>query len=371
MNDGHNGRPIGDQINNAVSEALQSGDYSNLNGLVLRTMNDTLSEAGVQITLETIYAQKTGIGQQAGHQEQQMNQLQQIHQAQQMYQERVNHPQGENTKYQNKIIPQKKKVPRQVKLKKAGDRAVLFCQLFGATGFLGIIVGGIIELFQMAITGMFGVIELLSMAIIFGMMAMPFGGIYIVGFCLQRSLKQKNGSERLQRKNPDVQIDIQKEVQGTEEILHKQESELNTMMAEGMECVRRLRDLNDKIPGEVISDKLYRLENLLKEIFDNVKIHPEQLYRIHKLMDYYLPTTLKLVEAYEEFDRVSVPGQELLGAKAEIENTLDTINQAFRELLNKLFQSTVSDVTIEAQVLKSMLANEGLTKDGVFAGETK
>ena len=89
-------------------------------------------------------------------------------------------------------------------------------------------------------------------------------------------------------------------------------------------------------PTEVISAKLSRLENLLKDIFSSVREHPDQMHRMHKLMDYYLPTTLKLVEAYEEFDRVKAPGEDIIKAKAEIENTLDTINQAFAELLNNL-----------------------------------
>lgn len=146
----------------------------------------------------------------------------------------------------------------------------------------------------------------------------------------------------------------------------EQETELNTMVAEGMECIRRLRDLNDKISEEAISAKLYRLENLLRDIFDSVREHPEQMHRMHKLMDYYLPTTLKLVEAYEEFARVSTPGQEIIEAKAEIEKTLDTINQAFTELLNNLFQDAVFDATTDAQVLKTMLAREGLMKEMEF-----
>ena len=134
-----------------------------------------------------------------------------------------------------------------------------------------------------------------------------------------------------------------------------------------MVCIRKLRDLNDQIPGEAISAKLFRLEGLLKDIFDGLQDHPEQMHRMHKLMDYYLPTTLKLVEAYADFDRISAPGEEIISAKAEIENTLDTINRAFTELLNNLFQNAVFDATTDAQVLKTMLAREGLTKEMAFS----
>lgn len=145
--------------------------------------------------------------------------------------------------------------------------------------------------------------------------------------------------------------------------------ELNTMISEGQECIRKLRDMNDNIPGEEISAKLFRLENLLKEIFEGLKEHPEQRHQMQKFMDYYLPTTIKLVGAYEEFDELSSQSREIMEAKAEIEKTLDTINSAFEELLSRMFRDTAFDVTTDAQVLQTMLAKEGLTGRDVFSRE--
>ncbi|MCR4923995.1 MAG: 5-bromo-4-chloroindolyl phosphate hydrolysis family protein [Lachnospiraceae bacterium] len=142
-----------------------------------------------------------------------------------------------------------------------------------------------------------------------------------------------------------------------------EQAELNSMIAEGMDSIEKLHTLNDRIPGEVISKKLDILERLLKEIFNRVKEHPEQMDRIHKLMDYYLPTMLKLVEAYAEYDSISSPGKEIVEAKVEIEKTLDTINKAFVRLLNNLYKDSVWDVTTDAKVLKTMLAQEGLADD--------
>lgn len=144
-----------------------------------------------------------------------------------------------------------------------------------------------------------------------------------------------------------------------------EQTELDVMITKGRQYTDRLRELNDNIPGEVISNKLSRLEDILNEIFNRVKDHPEQMVNCRKLMDYYLPTMIKLVEAYEEYDKVSQPGDDIKSAKAEIERTLDIINQSFVELLNKLFQSSVWDVTAEAQVLKTMLRQEGLAQDNL------
>ncbi len=145
------------------------------------------------------------------------------------------------------------------------------------------------------------------------------------------------------------------------EISEEENAALTAMIREGMAYVSRLHELNDQIPGEVISEKLSRLEALLREIFDCVREHPEQMDRTHKLMDYYLPTMIKLVEAYAEYDRVSAPGEDIIKAKAEIEMTLDKINDAFKKLLNNLFRDSVWDVTSDAKVLETMLKQEGLT----------
>ena len=140
-------------------------------------------------------------------------------------------------------------------------------------------------------------------------------------------------------------------------------TELDAMIKEGQDYIHKLHELNDFIPGEFISEKMYLMENLLTEIFNRLEDDPTQMPKLHKLMNYYLPTTIKLLQAYAEFDHIRTPGADILTAKAEIEKTVDTINEAFTELLNKLFQATIFDVTTDAQVLQTMLAKEGLTKN--------
>ena len=164
--------------------------------------------------------------------------------------------------------------------------------------------------------------------------------------------KEEKEQERLEGKNRKV-MNASKEP----------ENELSQMIAEGKEFIDKIHHLNDLIPGEVISAKLYRLEDLLKEIFTRLEKEPAQMKRMHKVMNYYLPTTLKLVESYNEFDVVISPNEEILSAKAEIERTIDTINEAFVELLNSLFQPKVFDVTADAQVLQTMLASDGWTRE--------
>lgn len=144
---------------------------------------------------------------------------------------------------------------------------------------------------------------------------------------------------------------------------NRPETELEAMVSEGTTYIKKLRELNDLIPGEEISNRLFQLESLLKQIFDRVREHPEQMGRMQKMMEYYLPTMVKLVEAYVDFEKVEMPGADIVNAKAEIYKTLGIINEAFVELLNNLFQDAVFDATTDAQVLQTMLAREGLRRE--------
>ena len=82
-----------------------------------------------------------------------------------------------------------------------------------------------------------------------------------------------------------------------------------------------------------------------------------------KLMEYYLPTTVKLLEAYQQLGRQPVQGENIKNSKAEIEKALDTLNVAFEKLLDSLFEDVAWDVSSDISVLHTMLAQEGLTKD--------
>lgn len=141
--------------------------------------------------------------------------------------------------------------------------------------------------------------------------------------------------------------------------------EIQKIVKEGDEYVRKIREANDAIPGEEISAKISRMEMLVDRIFDRVEEHPESVDDIRKLMEYYLPTTIKLLDAYEDLDAQPVQGENIISSKREIEKTIDTLNTAFEKLLDDLFQDTAWDLSSDISVLQTMLAQEGLTEDGL------
>lgn len=135
------------------------------------------------------------------------------------------------------------------------------------------------------------------------------------------------------------------------------------VLARGDEFLRQIRECNDRIPGAAMSDKIFRLENLVQRIFDRAQEYPQVVPDLKKLMEYYLPMTVKLLNAYADMDRQSVQGQNIENAKTEIEQTLDTLNLAFEKLLDDLFEDIALDVSSDITVLNTLLAQEGLTED--------
>lgn len=137
------------------------------------------------------------------------------------------------------------------------------------------------------------------------------------------------------------------------------------VLSAGDSYLTKIREANAAIPGEIISAKLDHLEEIIRKIYARIEVHPEQVDDLDKFINYYLPTTLKLVDAYRDFDAQSVQGDNIKTAKKEIESTLDTIIYAFETLLDSLYEDDALDISTDISVLQTMFAQEGLTK-GAF-----
>ena len=110
---------------------------------------------------------------------------------------------------------------------------------------------------------------------------------------------------------------------------------------------------------------------MCQKIFDQVKAEPSKLPQIHQFMDYYLPTTLKLLNAYDRMDSTGVSGDNITGTKEKVEKIMGTITAAFEKQLDSLFGTDALDISTDISVLETMLAREGLTGERMEAQTTK
>ena len=173
-------------------------------------------------------------------------------------------------------------------------------------------------------------------------------GCYEEYLKLQQSAKLKVLEEQNNKKHG-------KEVQLTQE--------QQKVIDGGRALVKEIKKVNALIPGEELSNKLDRLDQVTEKIFEYVESHPEKLPQIKRLTEYFLPTTLKLADTYARLDNQPIKGENISNAKKEIEETMDTIYHAFENLLDGLFEEVALDISTDISVLETIFAQEGLTQN--------
>ena len=122
--------------------------------------------------------------------------------------------------------------------------------------------------------------------------------------------------------------------------------------------LRQIRELNDRIADEALSAKLDRLEQLSGRIFKLVEENEEKRAAASTFLNYYLPTTLKLMENYANFEEAGVSGENLSQAKAKIEKTMDSIVAGFEHQLDALYRTDAMDIASDIQVMETMLRRD-------------
>ncbi len=139
--------------------------------------------------------------------------------------------------------------------------------------------------------------------------------------------------------------------------------ELDKMIADGKKAITEMKRLDDNIADPAISAQIVRLQQLAGKIFAQVEQNPEKLPQIRKFMNYYLPTTLKILNAYDRMGEQGVSGENITSTMQKVEVMMSTIITAFEKQLDSLFGSEAMDISTDMVVLENMMAREGLTDD--------
>ena len=152
-----------------------------------------------------------------------------------------------------------------------------------------------------------------------------------------------------------------------EEVPEKPETtgnpELDKMISDGQKAIAEMKRLDNNIADPTISAQIVRLQQLSEKIFAQVKQNPEKLPQIRKFMNYYLPTTLKILNAYDRMGEQGVSGENITSTMHKVESMMDTIIKAFEKQLDNLFGAEAMDISTDMVVLENMMAREGLTED--------
>ncbi len=146
-------------------------------------------------------------------------------------------------------------------------------------------------------------------------------------------------------------------------------AELDKMIDACDKAIAEMKRLDDNIADEKISAQIVRLGTLTEKILGQVKADPAKLPQIRKFMNYYVPTTLKLLNAYDRMGAQGVEGENISGTMAKVEQMMGTIVIAFEKQLDSLFGSEALDISTDITVLENMMAREGLSDDPIHRSQ--
>ncbi len=130
----------------------------------------------------------------------------------------------------------------------------------------------------------------------------------------------------------------------------------------GNAYLEQFRQLDLGISDEAVSQRIVRIEDIVGRILARAKEEPAVIDQLGRFADYYLPTTVKLLTAYDALEEQTVQGDNIESSRREIESTLDVLLQAYEKLLDATFADLSMNVSSEISVLNTVLAQEGLTR---------
>lgn len=162
---------------------------------------------------------------------------------------------------------------------------------------------------------------------------------------------------------------VQEIKQQQEQMREALPQDTKVIVTQGEEFLKKIHAKKVEISDYELTVKLTHLETILKKIFNRVSTHPETAPLVRKSIDFYLPTTVKLLDAYVQLDKQAIAGENIAAAKDEIDASLDTLTVAYEKLLDDLFADVMLDVSTDISVLNTMLAQDGLTTGNDFKND--
>ena len=139
--------------------------------------------------------------------------------------------------------------------------------------------------------------------------------------------------------------------------------EVQAIIDDGKRAIKEMGRLYTSIKNNDIRRRINELMRISDKIVQDAVSDPSDVPQIRKFLDYYLPTTIKLLNAYDRMSDQGIEGENLSKSMSSIEDMLDTAIDAFKKQLDSLFANQALDIETDISVMNQMLAREGLSDD--------
>lgn len=117
-----------------------------------------------------------------------------------------------------------------------------------------------------------------------------------------------------------------------------------------------------RIKNRNFLEKVIEIKKTIENITNIIKRYPEKAYVLDKFIEYYLPTTVKLIDAYTEYEIMESNDSKIKNSLAEIESSIEIINEAFEKIQLELMEDRTMDIKTDIDTMKILLNQEGYLK---------
>ncbi len=140
------------------------------------------------------------------------------------------------------------------------------------------------------------------------------------------------------------------------------DSAVDREIAVARERLENLRKANEAIPDPEISRNLDRMVASGQQIFKELNRDPRKIALVRRFMNYYLPTSEKLMEQYQVLMNANTKGENIQSAMGTIEKSLGVAANAFEKCADNLYKDDEMDIDAEIKVMQTMLTGDNLIK---------
>ena len=175
------------------------------------------------------------------------------------------------------------------------------------------------------------------------------------------------GRSSVQKENEAGREQVSKSAAAPERVEKKSYGpEIDPIVEEGNRALSEMGRLYMSIKDTEVRKKINELMRITDKITQDAIADPSDIPQIKKFMNYYLPTTIKLLNAYDRMSAQGIEGENLDKSMKNINEMLDAAIEAFKKRLDSLFEDQALDIETDIKVMNTMLAREGLSGNKDF-----
>jgi len=179
----------------------------------------------------------------------------------------------------------------------------------------------------------------------------------VIGYAVVKSIV----GDKDKAKTPKEKTDEPEEtvLQATKKDEPTYSPEVQAVVDEGKKAREELQRLYYSIPDLAVKKKVQEIMDVSDKIVRDAVDDPGDVPQIKKFLDYYLPTTIKLLNAYDRMGAQGIEGENIGKTMNSINEMLDTAITAYKKLLDNLFANQAMDIETDIDVMNTLLKREG------------